>query len=91
MDNKFFNKQFNLPMHSFTLEDLVQYMYNETSAEKAIAIKAALESDYDFREKYDVIVAAQKRLETLQLSSPRKKAIDEILLYASAKELTAES
>jgi len=78
-------------MHSFTLEDLVQYMYNETSAEKTTAIKAALEADYDLREKYDVIVSAQKRLETLNLSSPRKKAIDEILLYASAKELTAES
>lgn len=93
MDNKFFHKQFNLPMHSFTLEDLVQYMYNEASAEKATAIKAALETDWELREKYDVIMSAQTRLETLDLSSPRKKAIDNILLYAdkSVKEVAADS
>ena len=79
-------------MHSFTLEDLVQYLYNETSQPKAAAIKTALETDWELREKYEVIAAAQKRLQTLRLVSPRKKAIDEILIYAekSAKELTAE-
>jgi hypothetical protein len=80
-------------MHSFTLEDLVQYMYHETSSEKKAAIKIALETDWELREKYEVITSAQKRLETLNLSSPRKKAVDKILLYAekSVKELTAES
>jgi hypothetical protein len=80
-------------MHSFTLDDLVQYMYNEASTEKKSAIKLALESDWELREKYEVISSAQKRLETLGLSSPRKKAVDKIILYAekSVKELTAES
>jgi hypothetical protein len=80
-------------MHSFTLEDLVQYMYNESSAEKKAAITIALETDWELREKYEVITSAQKRLETLDLSSPRKKAIENILLYAEkpVKELTAES
>lgn len=80
-------------MHSFTLEDLVQYMYQETSGQKKAAIAAALETDWDLHEKYQVIISAQKRLETLNLSSPRKKAVDKILLYAekSEKELSAES
>jgi hypothetical protein len=80
-------------MHSFTLEDMVQYMYHEASAEKKAAITIALQTDWDLREKYEVITSAQKRLETLTLSSPRKKAIDNILLYAEkpVKELTAES
>jgi len=80
-------------MHSFTLEDLVQYMYNESSTEKKAAITIALETDWELREKYEVISSAQKRLETLNLSSPRKKAVDTILLYAekSVKELTPES
>jgi hypothetical protein len=80
-------------MHSFTLDDLVQYMYNESSAEKKAAIQLALETDWELREKYEVISSAQKRLAALNLSSPRKKAVDEILLYAenSVKELTAES
>lgn len=73
-------------MHSFTPEDLVQYLYNETSTEKTAAIKAALDTDFSLREKFDVIAAAQKRLETLQLFAPRKKAVDNILNYASKSE-----
>jgi hypothetical protein len=79
-------------MHSFTPEDLVQYMYKEVSPTKKAAIKVALEADWELRERYEVIISAQKRLEALSLSSPRKKAIDEILRYAekSIKELTPE-
>ncbi len=68
-------------MHSFTPEDLLQYLYNETSTEKTAAIKAALESDWSLREKFEVISTGSKRLEALTLS-PRKKTIDNILKYA---------
>jgi len=61
-------------MHSFTLEDLVQYAYQEASTEKRAAIKLALETDWELREKYEVIASAQKRLETLSLFAPRKKS-----------------
>ena len=79
-------------MHSFTLEDLVQYAYQDISTEKKEAIKTALETDWELREKYAVITSAQKRLETLSLFAPRKKAVDEIIRYAekSVKALTAE-
>lgn len=73
--------QSNLPMHSFTPEDLLQYLYNETSIEKTSAIKAALESDWSLREKFEVISTGSKRLEAITLS-PRKKTIDNILAYA---------
>ncbi|MFT3682982.1 MAG: hypothetical protein QM791_22170 [Ferruginibacter sp.] len=78
-------------MHSFTQEDLLQYLYRETSKEKTQAIQAALETDYNLREKLEVITAAQQRLEKLTLS-PRKKTIDNILKYAekSVKEITTE-
>ncbi len=68
-------------MHNFTPEDLVQYLYHETSAEKASAIKTALQSDYSLRETYDVIVSGKKRLEALNLS-PREEAVNKILRYA---------
>jgi len=79
-------------MHSFTLEDLIQYAYQDASTEKKEAIRTALETDWELREKYAVITSAQKRLETLSLFAPRKKAVDEIIRYAqkSVKELTAE-
>lgn len=68
-------------MHSFTLDDLVQYLYKETSPEKTAAIRAALETDWRLREKFEDISASSKQLETIKLS-PRKKIIDDILNYA---------
>ena len=68
-------------MHSFTPDDLIQYVYNETSSQKTAAIKAALQTDWSLREKYDEIVSAQNCLENVNLS-PRKSVVDKILDYA---------
>ena len=78
-------------MYSFTPEDLIQYVYNETSTQKSAAIKVALDTDWNLREKYDEIMSAHKSLENLTLS-PRKKAVDNILAYAekSVRHLTTE-
>lgn len=78
-------------MHSFTQEDLLQYLYKETSTEKTAILKAALEIDWILREKFEVISAAINSLEKLKLS-PRKIAVDNILNYArrTFKELPTE-
>jgi len=78
-------------MHSFTPEDLIQYVYKETSPQKTAAIKVALETDWSLREKYDEIMSAHQSLETINLS-PRKKVVDKILAYAekSVIHLTTE-
>jgi hypothetical protein len=78
-------------MHSFTPEDLIQYVYKETSPQKNAAIKVALETDWSLREKYDEIMSAHQSLETINLS-PRKKVVDKILAYAekSVIHLTTE-
>ena len=68
-------------MHNFTPEDLLQYLYNETSPAQTAEIKAALETDWSLREKFEVITSAQKRLETLKMS-PSQQTIDNILNYA---------
>lgn len=68
-------------MHNFTPEDLLQYLYNETSTTQTAAIKAALETDWSLREKFEVIKSAQCRLEALKMS-PSQKTIDNILSYA---------
>jgi hypothetical protein len=76
-------------MHNFTPEDLLQYLYNETSPAQTAAIKAALETDWSLREKFEVITSAQSRLETLKMS-PSQQTIDNILSYAekAVAELT---
>ncbi|MBK7122087.1 MAG: hypothetical protein IPH68_04300 [Chitinophagaceae bacterium] len=68
-------------MHNFTPEDLLQYLYHETSPKQTAEIKAALETDWSLREKFEVITSAQKRLETLKMS-PSQQTIDNILNYA---------
>lgn len=68
-------------MHSFTQEELLQYLYKETSTEKTAAIKAALLNDWDLREKFDLLKYAQQNLEVIKVS-PRKQTIDSILSYA---------
>jgi hypothetical protein len=79
-------------MHNFTPEDLLQYLYKETSPEKTAEIKAALENDWSLREKFEVITTAQKRLEALKMS-PSQQTIDNILNYAEKAigELTPQA
>ncbi len=68
-------------MHNFTPEDLVEYLYKETSSQKSVAIEAALKIDWHLKEMYEVIVSAQKRLEAFQLA-PREESVNKILRYA---------
>ncbi len=79
-------------MHSFKQEDLLPYIYGEASNEQQKAISLALATDWELREQYNELVAAQKGLESISLS-PRKKAVDFILNYAnhSVTELSTES
>lgn len=68
-------------MQIFTPEDLVQYLYSETSPQKSAAIKAALESDWSLREQFEALVSAQTQLDS-QKYSPRQEVIDSLLLHA---------
>ncbi len=76
-------------MHSFTSEDLLEFMYKESSTEKTAAIKAALANDWSLREKLEMITATQQQLESVKFS-PRQQTIDAILSYAEKgmEELT---
>ena len=78
-------------MHSFTQEDLLQYLYKEASTEKSAVLRAALETDWILREKFETISAAINSLEKLELS-PRKIAVENILNYAKRviKQLPTE-
>lgn len=68
-------------MQNFTPEDLIQYVYNESSPEKSSAIKAVLKTDFKLKEMLDEIVSAQKSLETFQFS-PREELVTNVLLHA---------
>ena len=74
-------------MTNFTPEDILLYLYNETSAEQTTAIEAALEKDWTLREKLAVLKASMKRLDKLT-ESPRTEVVLNVLNHA--REHSAE-
>lgn len=65
----------------FTPEDLLRYLYKETSPEMSAAIEAALDQDWTLREKLEVLKASAQNLDKIA-ESPRAEVILNILQYA---------
>ena len=68
-------------MTNFTPEDLLLYLYKETSDSQTTAIEAALEKDWTLREKMNVLKASMQRLDKLTLS-PRTEVVLNVLNHA---------
>ena len=68
-------------MPSFTPEDLLLYLYKETSPEKTAAVEEALKSDWTLREKLEVLRSSMQRLDKIT-ESPRTEIVLNILNYA---------
>ena len=73
--------------HTFTPEDLLQYLYKETTAEQNDAIEQAMAEDWTLREKFEVIKKAAQRLTKFRFS-PRTETVLNVLKYAN-KDLAA--
>jgi len=71
-------------MPSFTPEDLLLYLYNETSPEMTKAVEEALKNDWTLREKLNVLKISKQRLNNV-IESPRTEVILRILNYAREK------
>ena len=67
---------------NFTPEDLVQYLYKETSPEQNAAIEQALAENWTLREKFEVIKKAYARLDKFKLS-PRVESVLNVLKYGN--------
>ena len=71
-------------MRNFTPEDLLLYLYKESTPQLTAAIKQALQLDWTLREKFNVLKTSMLRLEKIQ-QSPRTEVILNILNYAREK------
>ena len=71
-------------MRNFTPEDLLLYLYKESSPQLTEAITQALQLDWTLREKFNVLKTSMLGLEKIQ-QSPRTEAILNILNYAREK------
>ena len=75
-------------MTLFTPEDLVMYLYHESTPEKTAAIEVALQNDWTLREKLEVLQQSVTNLDQT-LVSPRTEAVLNVLNYA--RETAPES
>lgn len=75
-------------MTLFTPEDLLLYLYKESSPELTVAIEAALKEDWMLREKLEVLQSSTEGLEKVTVS-PRMEVILRVMNYA--RETSIES
>jgi hypothetical protein len=68
-------------MTNFTPEDLLLYLYKESSPAETSAIEEALKNDWTLREKLAVLKTSMERLNGLVIS-PRTEIILNILKHA---------
>ncbi len=70
-------------MPNFTTEDLIQYLYHETSNEQSFEIEKALQESWELKEKFDVLTDSMQSLDKI-VESPRPQSIAAILNYAKS-------
>ena len=72
----------------FTPEELIQYLYKETSPARTAQIEEMLQIDWSLREKLEVLQNSMQMLER-PLEYPRTEAVMNVLNYA--RETVTES
>lgn len=77
-------------MHQLTPEDLLLYLYKESSPELTATVEEALQQDWTIREKIAVMKTAMERLDNLTVS-PRTEAVLNVLKYAAAAQSVKSS
>lgn len=71
-------------MTKFTPEDLLLYLYKETSPQQTVAIEQALKQDWALREKFTVLKTSMERLNKIQ-EAPRTEVVLNVLNNAREK------
>ena len=68
-------------MPNYTTEELIQYLYQETSEEKTRAIEKAIQMDWSLQEKLEALKDSKRGLDNI-ITSPRPQSVMAILNYA---------
>lgn len=68
-------------MYNYSPEELLQYLYKETSPSTTAAIEEALQHDWTLREKLAVLKTSMERLDSIT-ESPRTEIVLSVLKYA---------
>jgi hypothetical protein len=73
-------------MPNFTPEDLLLYLYNETTSRQTAAIEKALKKDWTLREKLTVLKTSMQRLDKIK-QTPRTEVVLNVLNYSREKTM----
>ena len=73
-------------MPNFTPEDLLLYLYNETTPRQTAAIEKALKKDWTLREKLSVLKTSMQRLDKIK-QTPRTEVVLNVLNYSREKTM----
>ena len=73
---------------TFTQDDLVRYIYQETNAEETIEIETALIFDEGLSDRYNELSKTVDLLKQVQVK-PSESCIDKILSYSKSYDLHA--
>ncbi len=71
---------------TITQDNLVLYIYHETSTHEALLIEEALQSDWELKELHYSLLEGKVELDGI-ITSPRPKVIDDILRYSCARSM----
>ncbi len=73
-------------MHNYTPEDLLLYLYKETSPEQTAEIDQALKKDWTLREKLSVLKTSMERLNNIVVA-PRTEIVLNVLRHAAEQQI----
>lgn len=73
-------------MPNFTPEDLLLYLYNETTPRQTAVIEKALKKDWTLREKLTVLKTSMQRLDKIK-QTPRTEVVLSVLNYSREKSM----
>ena len=80
------------PMPLFTPEDLLRYLYKESSPELTAAIQVALNENWQLREQMEELQTSVNQLDTeRELVTPRMEVVQRVLQYARDTAIEATS
>jgi hypothetical protein len=80
------------PMTLFTPEDLLRYLYKESSHELTSAIEKALKEDFTLREQMNELQSSVDQVNAeKKLVAPRMEVVAKVLQYARETAIEATS
>lgn len=73
-------------MPKIKTDDLIQYLYHETSKDQNLAIEKALQTDWELKDELNILKDSMTRLDRM-IKSPRDQSVQAILNYAKSTSI----